>query len=145
MRDEVPRNLVLLYFFADADSEGTRRDLAALASARDDLAVKRIHILGISPAKMPQLTAVQAELGLPFPLLRDDRDFAAAYGVESGEEASPALVLVGRDQSVLAKAHPAREVAARIIEMSQAIAGKSSPTANYPKSVINRLVDAWVN
>lgn len=144
LRDEVPRNLVLLYFFADADSDRTKRDLAALAEARDRLSARRVNVLGIAPAKMPQLAELQAELDLPFPLLRDDRDLSAAYGVDLGEDGAPALVLVGRDQSVLAVANPVGDAAASVTELVAAI-GKQSPTANYPKSVINRLVDRWVN
>ena len=146
LRDEVPRNLVLLYFFSDTESDTVRRDLAALAAARDDLASKRVHILGIAPVKMPQLTALQADLGLPFPLLRDDRSLSAGYGVDlSAESGAPALVLVGRDQSVLAMANPAGDVKTALAELRSAVESESSPTSNYPKSVINRLVDRWVN
>ena len=145
--DEVPRNLVVLYFFAEAESAAVRDDLAVLATAHGDLAAKRVNILGVAPFKMPVLSALQAELSLPFPLLRDDREFSRAYGIETPEEgvASPALVLVGRDQSVRWIANPAGAVAAALAELQGAIDAKSSPTSNYPKSVINRLVDRWVN
>ncbi len=145
LRDEVPRNVVLLYFFPDPASEAARRDLAVLAAARDALAAKRVNLLAIAPAKMPDLSALQAELGLPFPLLRDDRGLSDAYGVDLSEEGAPALVLVGRDQRVLAIANPATEVERQLGELEKALDGRSSPTANYPKSVINRLVDRWVN
>ncbi len=146
LRDEVPRNLVLLYFFSDLESEDVRDDLAALAAARDDLARERVNVLGIAPVKMPQLQALQAELALPFPLLRDDRGFSPAYGIETPEEgsASPALVLVGRDQSVRWIANPVESVASVLGDLRAAV-DKSSPTSNYPKSVINRIVDRWVN
>ncbi len=146
--DEVPRNMVALYFFADPESERSRADLAALGGARDALAEKRVNILGIAPAKMPELKALQAELGLPFPLLRDDRGFSAAYGVESGDEknaAEPTLVLVGRDQKVLWIASPAGSVDASLAELSKVAGADGSPTGNYPRKVINRVVDRWVN
>lgn len=145
--DEVPRNMVVLYFFADAESERTRSDLAALAAAKTDLAAKRINVLGVAPLEMPTLQALQAELSLPFPLLRDDRNFAGAYGVETGEENSlpePALVLVSRTQSVLWRANPVASVESVLVEMRKA-AATGSPTSNYPKKVINRVVDRWVN
>jgi peroxiredoxin len=147
LRDEVPRNLVVLYFFADPAAASTRDDLAALAAVRDDLAAKRVNILGVSPAKMPELKTLQADLGLPFPLLRDDRDFSLAYGIEAPEEGapSPALVLVGRDQTVRWLANPVRGVAEALTALRGAIDRKSSPTSNYPSKVINRLVDRWVN
>ena len=145
--DEVPRNLVVLYFFADAESPAVRHDLEALAAVRDALAEKGVNVLGIAPLKMPALAALQAEMALPFPLLRDDRNFSLAYGIEVPEEgsASPALVLVGRDQSVRWIANPVESVAAAMNELKVAVGSKSSPTSNYPKSVINRIVDAWVN
>lgn len=145
LRDEVPRNIVLLYFFPGTGSEAVGRDLETLAAARDALVAKRINILGIAPAKMPDLSALQAELGLPFPLLRDDRGLADAYGVDLSDEGAPALVLVGRDQSVLAIADPATDVASALAELEKAVDETSTPTSNYPKSVINRLVDRWVN
>jgi len=146
--DEVPRNLVVLYFFADPESEQARADLAVLARARDNFASQRVNILGIAPAKMPALQQLQADLGLPFPLLRDDRDFSAAYGVaeaEEGTDASPALVLVGRDQAVLWMANPVESVESALGELTRIAAGEGSPTGNYPRKVINRVVDRWVN
>ena len=144
--DEVPRNLVVLYFFADADSPAVREDLAALSAARDELARRRVNGLGVAPLKMPDLKALQTELSLAFPLLRDDRKFSLAYGIETPEEgaAAPALVLVGRDQSVRWMANPVDSVASSLADL-QAAVDKSSPTSNYPKSVINRIVDRWVN
>jgi peroxiredoxin len=145
--DEVPRNMVALYFFADLESERTRSDLAALGNVRDSLAAKRVNILGVSPAKMPGLEDLQSELGLSFPLLRDDRDFSSSYGVEKGEEdaaAEPALVLVSRTQSVLWIANPVQSVESALVDLTKA-ADTGSPTSNYPKKVINRIVDRWVN
>jgi peroxiredoxin len=146
--DEVPRNLVVLYFFSDPASDSARADLTALAAARDGFAAKRVNILGIAPVKLPELNALQAELGLPFPLLRDDRAFSAAYGVEPAGEETPggsALVLVGRDQKVRWLRNSGGSVESQLGELTAAIDAKQSPTHNYPKSVINRLVDRWVN
>jgi peroxiredoxin len=145
--DEVPRNEVALYFFSDPESERAKADLQALAAAKSDLASKRVNILGVAPAKMPVLEALQADLNLPFPLLRDDRDFSSAYGVEADEEDAqpePALVLVSRTQSVLWLANPVASVEAALPELSKAV-DSGSPTSNYPKKVINRVVDRWVN
>jgi peroxiredoxin len=146
--DEVPRNLVVLYFFSDPASESARADLAALAAARDGLTAKSVNILGIAPVKLPELNALQAELALPFPLLRDDRSFSVAYGVAPAEEDAPggsALVLVGRDQKVLWLRHSGGSVESQLGELASAIDSKESSTRNYPKQVINRLVDRWVN
>ena len=145
--DEVPRNLVVLYFFADAEAESVRDDLTALKAARDGLAAKRVNILAVAPLRMPALKALQAELELPFPLLRDDRNFSAAYGIEKPEEgaAAPALVLVGRDQRILWIANPAGSVTQALTGLEGAIDTKASPTSNYPGKVINKLVDRWVN
>jgi peroxiredoxin len=147
LRDEVPRNLVVLYFFADPAAPAARNDLAALAATRDELARQRVNILGVSPAKMPELKALQLELGLPFPLLHDDRNFSHAYGIEAPAEGSPspALILVGRDQTVRWIANPVSGVAEALAGLRAAIDPKASPTSNYPSKVINRLVDRWVN
>ena len=80
LRDEVPRSPVLLFFFGDPEAADVRRDLAALAARCDEWARHGLKVLGISPAKLDGLKAVQRELALPFPLLTDDRGFAAAYG-----------------------------------------------------------------
>ena len=146
--DEVPRNMVALFFFADPESEQARTDLAALGRARDDLAARRVNIMGIAPAKMPALMDLQVDLSLPFPLLRDDRAFSAAYGVAATEEgATPpsALVLVGRDQKVLWMANPVSSMESAVAELTKVAEGDGSPTGNYPKKVINRIVDRWVN
>ena len=148
LRDEVPRSPVLLYFFADPAAEGTRRDLAALAARRDDFGRTGLKVMGISPAKLDGLKATQRELALPFPLLTDDRGFSRSYGVEAaaeGEAAAPALVLVDRRQQVLWIANPSppcEEAAPGILKRLKSL---PSPTTNYPRSVINRLVDRWVN
>ena len=78
--------------------------------------------MGIAPAKMPQLMDLQADLALPFPLLRDDRSFSAAYGIaepEEGATVTPSLVLVGRDQKVLWKANPVSSVESVVAELTK--------------------------
>lgn len=152
LRDEIPRNAVLLYFFADPAAERARRDLAAIAARRDDLSRLGLKVLGVSPAKMDALKAAQRELELPFPLLTDDRGFSRSYGVAAGESddgngdgPEPALVLVDRTQEVLWIANPApsfEQVAGDVLGRLKKL---PSSTANYPRSVINRLVDRWVN
>jgi hypothetical protein len=67
--------------------------------------------------------------------------------VETGEDdttAEPALVLVSRTQSVLWLANPVDSVESNLGQLSKA-ADTGSPTSNYPKTVINRIVDRWVN
>jgi len=147
LRDEVPRTSVLLYVFEDPASERVRADLKTLAEARSTLAEIHVKILGLAPAKMAQLMELQVDLGLPFPLLRDDRNFCAEYGVEAeeGKDAEPALVLVDRGLRVAWLENPVSSVAASLPEVHSTLKRQSSPTSNYPKSVINRLVDRWVN
>ena len=147
LRDEVPRNFVILYFFGETSDQAST-DLGALAAAREELAKRRINVLGVAPLKMPDLKTLQADLGLPFPLCRDDRNFSAAYGVGPAEEdqiPAPALVLVGRDQTVSWLANPAGDVSAAVAEICKLVDGAASTTENYPKKVVNRLVDRWVN
>ena len=147
LRDEVPRSAVLLYFFADPADDRVRRDLAAMAGRREEFGRLGLKVMGVSPAKMDGLKTTQRDLGLWFPLLRDDRGFSRSYGVEAAEDAAPepALVLVDRGQDVLWIANPAPEfeqVASTVVGRLKSL---PSPTANYPRSVINRLVDRWVN
>lgn len=148
LRDEVPRTSVLLYFFADAGSERARADLRELSAARARLAERHAKVLAISPAKMDDLRALQSELTLTFPLLRDDRGFSALYGVDAGEEGAepaPALVLVNRSQVVTWVANPACPVGEALAQVEPLLVAEGTPTGNYPKAVINRLVDRWVN
>jgi len=81
LRDEVIRTTQLLYFFADAGSDQVRRDLDALSRGLDDLAPLTCRVLAVSPLPLDALKALQAERKLLFPLLHDDRNFSAAYGV----------------------------------------------------------------
>ena len=147
LRDEVPRTSVLLYVFEDPASERVRADLKTLAEARSTLAEIHVKILGLAPAKMTQLMELQVDLGLLFPLLRDDRSFCAEYGVkaEEGQDPEPALVLVNCEQRVAWLENPVSSVAASMPEVLSTFKRRSSTTSNYPKSVINRLVEFWVN
>jgi peroxiredoxin len=148
LRDEVSQNALVLYFFADPASDRSRRDLDALNQGLKDLARQRTRVLAVSPAKLDDLKAVQAERKLLFPLLHDDRGFSAQYGVaapEEGKPAAPALVVVNRRQKVLWIANPLASAAAALPEVLKLLRALPSPTASYEKRVINRLVDWWVN
>lgn len=147
LRDEVPRTAVLLYFCHDVADEAVRGDLVALGRWRDKLMAERAKIMVVSAAKMPALQSVQADLKLRFPLLTDDRNFSAAYGVEAtGEDPPlPALFLVDRQQRVVWAANPVAGVEASMPAIEAAAKGLRSTTENYPKSVVNRLVDRWVH
>lgn len=146
LRDEVPRTPVLLYFFSDAESERTRADLTGLQEAADDLAKVSLKVLGVSSAGLDALKALQRDLGLGFPLLRDDRNLSSGYGLDSQDDAGAAavFVLVGRDQKVLWIANPAPSASDGVHSAIAALPHVSS-TVNYPRKVINRLVDLWVD
>ena len=148
LRDEVPRTAVLLYFFADGDSDEVRNDLVALGRWRDKLLGHRAKILAVSPLKVDPLKKIQQDLKLRFPLLSDDRNFSAAYGVEpAGEDAParPALFLVDRDQSILWSSNPVGGVEQAMGQIEGIVKSLSSSTTNYEKSVVNRVVDWWVH
>ena len=147
LRDEVPRMAVLLYFFA-GDSERARADLKSLAARQQKLKEGGAVILGVSPAKIDGLKDLQRELHLRFPLLTDDRDFSSQYGVAatSEEEATPpALYLVGRDQKVLWMACPVTSVDGALGDVDGVLQAHASRLANYPTTVVNRVVNWWVN
>lgn len=146
LRDEVPRTAVLLYFFAVADDRG-RGELSALAAAARGLARRRTRILGVTPLKPEEAKELQRELALSFPLLSDDRDFARHYGVAAAgdEPAPPALFLVDRELRVVWLANPLEDVGAALGEVEKAAAELPAPTANLPRSVVNRVVNWWVN
>lgn len=150
LRDETPRTAVLLYFFS-ADSDGQlercRADLQALSQCRDELQKAQAKVLAVSPQKVNVLKGLQQELGLNFPLLRDDRRFSAAYGIESPEEgaAQPALVVVDRSQQVIWLSNPIGSVAEVIPEVISLLKRLPASTAQYPRSIVNRLVNLWVN
>lgn len=148
LRDEVPRKAVLLYFFADPESEQAKADLQVLEAERSRLDGLHVKILGVSATKMPLLQALQAELGLQFPLLRDDRQFSEAYGsvAASAEEAAvPALFLVDRQRRIAWMANPVVDVQSGILEAGKALKTMASPTENVPRSLVNRLLDRWLN
>lgn len=148
LADEIPRSAVLLYFFADPSAETSRRDLQVLAEAAGRLAALPVSVLGISPAKLDSLKAVQRELGLPFPLLVDDRGFSADYGVEAaaeGESPAPVLVAVDRQQRILWQSNPAVSVSGALGTLENDLKKLPSSSSNYPRQVINRLIDTWVN
>ena len=148
LRDEVPRTAVLLYFFGDPESVRVRQDLEVLREQRPSLAKWQAKVLAVSPAKLAQLKELQAALRLPFPLLRDDRNFAAAYGVDpaaEGEDSEPALYLVDYSRIVIWMANPVASVHGAMNEIVEILKRQKSPTTNYPRSVINRLMDFWFN
>ena len=147
LRDEVARTPVVLYVFGDGGDPGVRQDLAALAAARPELAKRRAKVLAVAKQKLDELKRLQVELKLSFPLLHDDRDFCAAYGVASGEDgaaARPALLLVGRDQRVLWQAGPATSATAALGEILAKLDGQELPSATYPQSVVNRFIGRGV-
>jgi len=148
LRDEVIQTALVLYFFADPASDRARRDLDALGRGLKDLARQRTRVLAVSPAKLDDLKKVQVERKLLFPLLHDDRDFSAQYGVAAAAEgaaAAPALVVVSRRQRILWLANPVAAVEEALPQVLKLLHGLPSPTASYPKKVINRIVDKWVN
>ncbi len=148
LRDEVPRTAVVLYFFADPADSRVRRDLEALGARAAALAALRAKALAVAPAPLAALKQLQRELSLPFPLLHDDRAKSAAYGVApaaEGQAAPPVLAVVSRAQKILWLQNPAPPVAETMLELEKLLRGQPSPTALYPKSVINRWIDRWVN
>jgi peroxiredoxin len=146
LRDEVSRTPVVLYFFAEPASERARGDLASLSRDLPALAHLRAKVLAVSPAPLAELKRLQRDLNLRFPLLHDDRGFSAAWvGGAEGTPTAPALALVGHDQRVLWLAAPAPTAAEALPEFLRLIKDQPASTALYPKRVINRLVDRWVN
>lgn len=148
LRDEVVRTAMVLYFCADPNDDRVCRDLDALNERLPALARLRARILVVSTAKLDELKKVQAERQLLFPLLFDDRSFSAAYGVEAAEEGktpAPALVVVDRRQAVRWLANPVASVEGALPQVEKLLKDLPSPTKGYPKKVINRWVDGWVN
>lgn len=148
LKDEVIRTALVIYFFADPESERVRRDLDALSRWQEPLRKLSAKVLAISPAKLDDLKRLQVSRKLLFPLLHDDRNFAASYGVTPAEEGhpySPALVVVGRRQEVKWVANPVASAEDAIAQVEKLLKDLPSPTRSYPKSVVNRLIDRWVN
>jgi peroxiredoxin len=147
LRDEVARTAVVLYFFSDPESERVHRDLKALAKGREMLARHSAKVLAVAPVPVDRLQELQRQLDLRFPLLRDDRGFAAHYGVAPSEERppAPALVVVDRRQRVSWLANPVTSVEETLPQVDRVLGDLPSPTADYPRSVINRWIDRLVN
>ena len=141
LRDEVPRSPVLLFFFADA--KGAEEHLVKLAGAAKESAARGVKIFGISTLSMAELTTLQRDHGLPFPLLHDDRGFSRGYGCSEGSER--ALFLVDRAQRIAWLERAPDDVTRAVAAALKAVEKMPTSTANYPRSVINRLVDRWVN
>lgn len=140
LRDEVTRTAIVVYFFTDPAGEQAQRDLDALNRGLDALARRSARVLAVSPAKLDELRKLQIDRKLLFPLLHDDRSFAAAYGVTGS-----ALVLVNRRQRILWMANPVASVDAALPQALEALAKIPSGTETYNKNVINRWIDRWVN
>lgn len=141
LKDEAARTALVVYFFADPGDERALRDLDALNRRRDALAGMTVRILAVSPAPLDGLKKVQRERKLLFPLLHDDRNFSASYGVA----AAPALVVVDRRQRIRFIANPVVSVDDAMPQVETALKALPSPTQEYPKSVVNRWIDRWVN
>ncbi len=143
LRDEVPRNAVLLYVFSEID-DAARDDLSALSALVPDWGAKNLRVMALAPVKVAQLKQLQQELQLAFPLLEDDRDFCARYGV--GEEASARrLVLVDRHGKVGWETDSWSDISSLSGEITANGAVKETTLVNYPGKVVNRLVNWWVN
>lgn len=142
LRDEVAQNAIVVYFFADPSDARAGRDLDALNQSLDRLARRSTRVLAVSPAKLDDLKKLQADRKLLFPLLHDDRNFSASYGVEP---TAPALVVVSRKQRVLWLANPVASAAEAMPQVEKVLEDQPSPSKSYPKSVINKLVDKVVN
>ena len=103
---------------------------------------------------MPVLQALQAELGLAFPLLRDDRDFLAQYGVQAAgedETPAPAMFLINRQQVIAWVGNPVSSVESALAEIEPLIKAEGTPTANYPKAghqptgrSLGELISCWL-
>jgi peroxiredoxin len=148
LKDEVTRTAMVIYFFANPADERVLRDLDALDARREALVKLQVRILAVSPTPLDDLRKLQRERKLRFPLLHDDRNFSAAYGViapEEGRPAAPAVVVVDRRQRLRFIANPVASVEDSLAQVESAIKDLPSPTKSYPKSVINKLVDRWVN
>jgi peroxiredoxin len=151
LKDEVVRTALVLYFFADPASERVLRDLDTLNAQLAGLVKLQVRVLAVSPVPLDDLKKLQRERKLLFPLLHDDRNFAAAYGIaasaegEEGQPYAPAMVVVDRRQRVRLYSSPVASVADSFSQVESALKAMPSPTKSYPKSVINSLIDRWVN
>lgn len=147
LRDECVRTSLVVYFFHDTEGERVRDDLLALARRWDELTAVNARVLGVSRANMPELKDLQKELHLPFPLLIDDRGFAATYGLaEAADEAAPAPVLAAVDRyQVLLSLDIVDSVEEAMPAIMKSLKALPSQTASLPRKVVNWWVDRWVN
>lgn len=148
LKDEAARTALVVYFFGNPADERVLRDLDALNGRLDALARLKVRVLAVSPTPLDDLKKLQRERKLLFPLLHDDRNFSAAYGVtapEEGRPAAPALVVVDRRQRLRFIANPVASVEGSMGQVESACKDLPSPTKSYPKTVINRFIDRWVN
>jgi peroxiredoxin len=147
LKDEVVRTAIVVYFFADPAAGQVEGDLDALNSNLDALARRGARVLAVSPAKLDDLKKLQGDRKLLFPLLHDDRNFSASYGVQpaEGRPADPALAVVSRRQRIRFLANPVASVEGALPEVIKLLQSLPSGTETYEKSVINRWVDRWVN
>lgn len=143
LRDEVPRTPVLLFFFGEI--EAARNELEALGAISTELASLGVKAMAISSVKLDELKAAQKDMKLGFPLLHDDRNLSRAYGVDEQSETKQEaiFVLVGKDQTVRWIGRP--PLSEQALRDAVATTRKVSSSVNYPRRVINRLVDRWVN
>jgi len=148
LKDEIVRTAIVVYFFADPASARVERDLDALNRNLDALGRRGARVLAVSPAKLDELKKLQGDRKLLFPLLHDDRNFSAAYGVGPATEstpADPALAVVSRRQRIRFLANPVASAEGSLPEVIKLLESLPSGTETYEKSVINRWVDRWVN
>ena len=148
LKDEVPRTPVLLYVFAGAAEPQARAHLRELERRRGALTELRAKLLAASPAPLAELRKLQADEGLRFALLHDDRGFTQAYGQQAAAEgppASPALYLIGRERRVLWLERPLGELGPALEAVEKLLGGQASSASGYPRKVINRWIDRWVH
>lgn len=143
--DEVPRSPLLLAFVAAA--EAGRETLRELAARHADFTRRGLKVLVVSSDPLAELQALQQELELPFPLLHDDRGFSKLYGFDPAEDgaAQTLLVLVDQGQRVLLVADGQASLETALANVLSEVDRLPSSSVNYPRTVINRLVDRWVS
>ena len=61
LKDEVTRTALVIYFFADPESDRVQRDLDALSHSRDALVKLQTRVLAVSPAKLDDLKKLQKD------------------------------------------------------------------------------------
>lgn len=139
LHDEVPRMQVLLYFFEDPGS--AKSDLEELSTRSAKLTGKGIKVIAVSTAPLEVLSDTQQKLALTYPLLHDDRALSKAYGADS----STVLALVDRNRQIALLDRHQVDLGSSLAALLGDGSSLRESTTNYPKSVINRLVDRWVN